>query len=113
MYCVQMLTVELLLSFTERQKQEDTEWMRFLNKQKQFLTDSSFSSMSMMISLLAYDKTITLNHNNLSGIFWSKSKKTVYLHEWSIMIECFQRIIRDAVIKMKQMLWQELMWVYK
>jgi len=32
MYCVQMLTVESLLSFTERKKQEDFEQIRFLDK---------------------------------------------------------------------------------
>lgn len=79
MYCVQALTVELLLLFIKREKQEHFEQIRFLNKWKQFLTDSSFSSMSIMINLLAYDKAITLNHNNVNSVFWLTNKKTVYL----------------------------------
>ena len=112
-YCVRVLAVESLLPSAEREEQGDTERMGFLNKRKQFLADGSFSPMSTMISLLAYGKAIALNHNNPGSVFWSKAKKPVYLHGRPIVIERFQRLVRDAVTEAERMLWQELMWVYR
>ncbi len=86
--------------------------MSFLNKRKQFLVDGSFSPMSTMISLLAYGKSITLNHNNPDSVFWSKDRKIVYLHGQPIVIKRFQRMIQDAITAAERMLWQESMWVY-
>jgi len=106
-YCVRALAVESLLSCTEREEQGDSERMGFLNKRKQFLADGSFSPMSMMISLLAYGKAIALNHNNPGSVFWSKDKKTVYLHGRPIVIERFQRMVRNAITEAERMLLQE------
>jgi len=111
-YCIRALAMESLLPSAEREEQGDDERNEFLDKRKQFLADGSFSPMSTMISLLAYGKAIALNHNNPGSVFWSKDKKTVFLHGRPIVIERFRSMIRDAVTEAERMLWEELMWVY-
>src|SRR5205814_3080 len=67
-YCMCMLRAEILLSCSKQKHQRETEQEYFLQQQQRFLTDESYSLMSMMINLLAYSKHIMLNKSNESSM---------------------------------------------
>jgi hypothetical protein len=59
-YCVHVLLVELWLPFCRRAEQGAAETLRFQQQRACYLVDSLYSPMSVMLSLLAYAKFISL-----------------------------------------------------
>ncbi|TKA21628.1 hypothetical protein B0A49_13752, partial [Cryomyces minteri] len=60
--------------------------------------------------LLAYSKSIALNTSNAGSVQWSLDHKILHLHGRPIVIERFQRMVRDVVKEAERVLWEELMW---
>jgi hypothetical protein len=59
-YCVRVLLVELWLPSCRRAEQGAAEMLRFQQQRARYLVDGSYSPMSVMLSLLAYAKFISL-----------------------------------------------------
>jgi hypothetical protein len=59
-YCVRVLSVELWLPSYRRAKQGAAETLSFQQQRTRYLVDGSYSPMSVMLSLLAYAKFISL-----------------------------------------------------
>jgi len=68
-YCVRVLAVEKILPAAERDDQTKADRERFLELRKQYLADSSYSPISIMLSLLAYSKHAALNEGNASNAY--------------------------------------------
>jgi hypothetical protein len=59
-YCVQALTIEIYLLASWRAEQGDAKTLGFLQHRTRYLVNSSYSPISVMLSLLAYAKFILL-----------------------------------------------------
>jgi hypothetical protein len=59
-YCVRVLLVELWLPFCRRAEQGAAKTLRFQQQCARYLVNSLYSPMSVMLSLLAYAKFISL-----------------------------------------------------
>ena len=68
-YCVRVLAVEKILPAAKRDKQIEANCERFLELRKQYLADSLYSLISIMLSLLAYSKHAALNEGNASNAY--------------------------------------------
>ena len=68
-YYVRVLAVEKLLPAAQRNKEIDENCDRFLAKRQKFLANGLYSTMSEMISLLAYSKLVALATSNLGNAY--------------------------------------------
>jgi hypothetical protein len=59
-YCVRVLSVELWLPSCRRTKQGAAETLRFQQQRAHYLVNGLYSPISVMLSLLAYTKFISL-----------------------------------------------------
>jgi hypothetical protein len=59
-YCVRALTIEIYLLASRRVEQGDTKTLSFLQHRTRYLVNSSYSLISVILSLLAYAKFISL-----------------------------------------------------
>ncbi|KAG6150907.1 hypothetical protein E4U37_005555 [Claviceps purpurea] len=59
-YCVRVISLELLLPCKDRALQGGPEIWNFFEQRKEYLQDGSMSVLSCMISLLAYGKRIAM-----------------------------------------------------
>jgi hypothetical protein len=59
-YCVRALTMEIYLPASRRAEQGDAETLSFLQHRTRYLVNSSYSPMSVILSLLTYAKFISL-----------------------------------------------------
>jgi hypothetical protein len=67
-YCMRVIAVEVILPSEEREDQGDEDDKRFKRTRDDFLADSTYSVMSKALSILAYSKSIAMNHSNTSSI---------------------------------------------
>ena len=67
-YCMRVLAVEVILPSGERDDQDDEDDERFKRIRDSFLADSTYSMMSKALSILAYGKSIAMNHSNAGSI---------------------------------------------
>ena len=107
---VRVLAVKAVLPSARRNEWGEAERKHFLRKRRHFLADGSYSPMSTMISLLAYGKSIALNTSNAGSVQWSPDHRVLYLRGRPIVIERFQRMVRDVVKEAERLLWEELIW---
>ncbi|KAG6312482.1 hypothetical protein E4U22_001786, partial [Claviceps purpurea] len=63
-YCVWVISLELLLPCKDRALQGGPEIQNFFEQRKEYLQDGSMSVLSCMISLLAYGKRIAMEYGN-------------------------------------------------
>jgi hypothetical protein len=68
-YCMQLLSVEKLLLAAQRDKQIDEDCKQFLQIRKQHLANSSYSLISKVLSLLAYEKFVAITASNLENAY--------------------------------------------
>jgi hypothetical protein len=68
-YCIRVLAVEKILPTAKRNNQTEEDRERFLAMRRQYLADSSYSPISIMLSLLAYGKHAALNKGNASNAY--------------------------------------------
>jgi hypothetical protein len=94
-YCVRVLAAEKILPAAKRNDQTEEDRKRFLAMRRQYLADSSYSPISIMLSLLAYGKHAALNEGNASNAYWSPNKKVFYLSSRPIVIKRFRAIAQS------------------
>jgi hypothetical protein len=111
-YCVRVLTTESCLPSTLRAEQGAAETIALLQQRARYLVDGSHSPMSVMISLLAYAKHISLyTPSSIAGsIRWSHDQQTLYLKSHAIKLERFQAMVQEIVVSAERLLWDELLW---
>jgi hypothetical protein len=63
-YRVRVLTVEIILPSTGREDQDEEDDKRFEQVREEYRTDGSHSVMSKIISILAYNKHLAMDHGN-------------------------------------------------
>ena len=63
-----MIAVEVILPSEEREDQDDADDERFKQVRDSFLADGTYSVMSKALSILAYGKSIAMNHSNAGSI---------------------------------------------
>ena len=90
-YCVRVLSAEILLPSAKREQQGDEDDRKFRALRDEYLADGSYSVMSKMISLLRYGKNLALNHGNAGAVLWSKDGKTMSLRGKPIVIAQLRR----------------------
>jgi hypothetical protein len=69
MYCVRVVSAQILLPATLRDVQGPQQQEYFLQQRQRYLAGGSISSMSEMLSLLAYSKYIALAQGNTCYCF--------------------------------------------
>lgn len=110
-YCIRVVAMEILLPSTQREEQGTVERTHFLKKRRHFLADGSYSTMSTMLSLLAYAKSAAMSSSNAGNIQWTPDRKILLFHARRLAIERWQNMARESVRDTEAMLWNELMWL--
>lgn len=110
-YCMRVLSAEILLPAAQRSQQGKKERLVFLQYRQQYLVDGSYSPFSTMISLLAYAKHITLNTGNPATTQWSKDLGTLYLQGRPIVMARFKAMVAGVIGEAEDVLWEKLMMV--
>jgi hypothetical protein len=67
-YYIRVIAVEIVLLLEEREDQDDEDDKRFKQTRDNFLADSTYSVMSKVLSILAYGKSIAMNHSNAGSV---------------------------------------------
>ena len=111
-YCVRVLTTEFYLPSALRAEQGAAETIALLEQRTRYLVDGSHSPMSVMISLLAYAKHISLRTpSSIAGAMrWSLDQQTLYLQSHAVKLERFQTMVQEIVASAERLLWEELLW---
>ncbi len=100
-YYVRVLAAEKILPAVERNDQIKEDRERFLDIRKQYLADSLYSLISIMLSLLAYSKHAALNKSNASNAYQLPNKKIFYLSSQLIVIKRFRAIAQSIEAKIE------------
>jgi hypothetical protein len=96
-YCMRVIAVEVILPSEEREDQGDKDNKRFKRTRDDFLADSTYSVMSKALSILAYGKSIAMNHSNASSISWSLDRMEMSYKGRPIDVARFICIVRSVV----------------
>jgi hypothetical protein len=67
-YYMRVIAIEVILLSEEREDQGDEDDERFKQVRDGFLADSTYSVISKALSILAYRKSIAINHSNTGSI---------------------------------------------
>lgn len=67
-YCIRVIAAEIILPSEEREDQDDEDDERFKQIRDNFLADGTYSVMSKALSILAYGKSIAMNHSNAGSV---------------------------------------------
>jgi hypothetical protein len=67
-YCIQVIAAEIILPSEEREDQDNKDDERFKQIRDNFLADGTYSVMSKALSILAYGKSIAMNHSNTGSV---------------------------------------------
>jgi hypothetical protein len=67
-YYMRVIAVEVILLSEEREDQGDEDDKRFKRTRDDFLADGTYSVISKALSILAYSKSIAMNHSNTGSI---------------------------------------------
>jgi hypothetical protein len=88
-YCVRVLIVELSLLSRRWIAQGAAETRSFLEQRAHCLVDGSYSPMSVMLSLLAYAKFISLRTpGSIAGsMWWSKDWLTYFIKGCLVVLQ--------------------------
>ncbi|KAG6019369.1 hypothetical protein E4U40_007082 [Claviceps sp. LM458 group G5] len=108
-YCVRVISLELLLPSKDREIQGGPEIQMFLAQRKEFLQDGSMSVLSCMISLLAYGKRIAMEYGNVGSVFWTEGNRVMMLHGARIVMDKFRVMVGNAIDDAEDLLWLTLM----
>jgi hypothetical protein len=74
------------------------------------LADGTYSVMSKALSILAYGKSIAMNHSNFGSISWSLDRTEMLYKGRPIDVARFGRMVRSVVEEAECQLWRDLMW---
>jgi hypothetical protein len=67
-YCIWVIAAEIVLPSEEREDQDDEDNERFKQTRDNFLANGTYSVMSKALSILAYRKSIAINHSNARSV---------------------------------------------
>ena len=109
-YCVRVIAVEVILPLEEREDQDDADDERFKQVRDSFLADGTYSVMSKALSILAYRKSIAMNHSNAGSISWSDDRMQMDYKGRTIDTVRFRSMVRGAIEEAEDKLWRDLMW---
>ncbi|TLD04190.1 hypothetical protein E2P81_ATG10544, partial [Venturia nashicola] len=109
-YCIRVIAVEVILPSEEREDQDDEDDKRFRQTRDRFLADGTYSVMSKALSILAYGKSIAMNHSNAGSISWSDDRTEMSYKGTPIDVARFGNMVRGAIEEAEDKLWKDLMW---
>jgi hypothetical protein len=114
-YCIRVLSVELWLPSCRRAEQGATETLSFLQQRARYLVDGSYSPMSVILSLLAYAKFISLRTpGSIAGsMWWSLDRQTFFICGRLVELQRFQSMAQGIVAEAERLFWEELLWITK
>ncbi|KAG5920002.1 hypothetical protein E4U61_000340 [Claviceps capensis] len=108
-YCVRVISLELLLPSKDRASQGRPEIQHFFDERTKYLKDSSMSVLSYMINLLAYGKHIAMEHGNAGSVFWEEGNRAMILQGTRIVMDKFRTMVDKAIEDAEDLFWQKLM----
>jgi superfamily II DNA helicase RecQ len=109
-YCIRVIAVEVILPSEEREDQDDEDDERFKQTRDRFLADGTYSVMSKALSILAYGKSIAMNHSNAGSISWSDDRTEMSYKGTPIDVARFGSMIRGVIEEAEDKLWKDLIW---
>jgi hypothetical protein len=109
-YCMRVIAVEVILPSEEREDQGDEDDERFKRTRDDFLADGTYSVMSKALSILAYGKSIAMNHSNAGSISWSLDRTEMSYKGRPVDVARFGCMVRGVVEEAEGKLWKDLMW---
>jgi hypothetical protein len=109
-YCIRVIAVEVILPSGEREDQGAEDDERFKRTRDDFLADGTYSVMSKALSILAYGKSIAMNHGNAGSISWSLDRAEMSYKGRPIDVARFGSMVRGVVEEAEDRLWKDLMW---
>jgi hypothetical protein len=112
-YCIQVTAVEVILPSEERDDQGDVDDERFRRTRDEYLADGTYSVMSKALSILAYGKSIAMDHSNVGSISWSDDETMMSYKGRLIDIARFRSMVRAVIEEAEDKLWRDLMWTVR
>jgi superfamily II DNA helicase RecQ len=109
-YCMRVIAVEVILPSEEREDQGDEDDERFKRTRDDFLADGTYSVMSKALSILAYGKSIAMDHSNTGSISWSLDRTEMSYKGRRIDVARFGSMVRGVVEEAEGQLWKDLIW---
>ena len=109
-YCIRVIAVEVILPSEEREDQDDEDDERFKQTRDRFLADGTYSVMSKALSILAYGKSIAMNHSNAGSISWSDDRTEMSYKGTPIDVARFGSMVRGVIAEAEDKLWKDLIW---
>jgi hypothetical protein len=109
-YCIRVIAIEVILPSEERDNQDDADDERFKQTRDEFLADGTYSVMSKALSILAYGKSIAMDHSNAGSISWSDDETTMSYKGRPIDIVRFRSMVGAVIEEAEDKLWKDLMW---
>jgi hypothetical protein len=94
---MRVIAVEVILPLEEREDQGDEDDERFKRTREDFLADSTYSVISKALSILAYGKSIAMNHSNAGSISWSLDRTEMSYKGRPVDVARFRYIVRGVV----------------
>ena len=67
-YYIRVIAAEIILPSEEREDQDNEDDERFKQIRDNFLADGTYSVISKALSILAYGKSIAMNHSNAGSV---------------------------------------------
>jgi hypothetical protein len=112
-YCVRALTMEIYLLVSQRAEQGDAKTLSFLQYRTRYLVNSFYSPISVILSLLAYAKFISLRTlGSVAGsMWWLQDRQTFFLKGRLIQLSLLCAIAQGLVAEAERVLWAELLWI--
>jgi hypothetical protein len=96
-YCIRVIAIKVILPSEEREDQGDEDDERFKRTRDDFLADSTYSVISKALSILAYGKSIAMNHSNTGSISWSLDRTEMSYKGRPVDVARFRYIVRGVV----------------
>ena len=109
-YCIRVIAAEIILPSEEREDQDDEDDERFKQARDNFLADGTYNVMSKALSILAYGKSIAMNHSNAGSVSWSTDRTEMSYKGRPISVARFGAMIRGVIDEAERKLWEDLMW---
>ncbi|KAG5927686.1 hypothetical protein E4U60_007959 [Claviceps pazoutovae] len=97
-YCVRVISLELLLPSKNGDLQGIPEIQNFFVERKKYLQDGSMGVLPCMISLLAYGKNIAMDYGNVGSVFWAEGNRVMVLHGARIVMDNFRAMFRKLLL---------------
>jgi hypothetical protein len=96
-YYMRVIAVEVILLSEEREDQGNEDDERFKRTRDDFLADGTYSVISKALSMLAYGKSIAMNHSNAGSISWSLDRTEMSYKGRPIDVTRFGSMVRGVV----------------